>query len=543
MTMKKYSFYLLNILSFLFLCVCCFALLSCDIFNVPVREFFEESYLYGAKSEGGNLNNNGDSENSDDDTISLNTYYVASTGSASAKGSKNDPFTTVDEALTALKQSLLENSTLTEGFIYLKSDIEITNVIDFSAYKFGDLNQVCSLTIAGYGGVRTIDANYNCRVLQIGWTNGNVNIENLVLKQGTTTDNQGGAGLFISSVDAAGKKVSIKNCKFINNKTDYTGTAILIKSNYEVAISDCEISGNQLTGNGAAAIEAIQNGTFTYITIANTNIKNNSVKAASGGTYKFGFVMNGDAYTKLLAGVTINNNSITNVPVSISESDDNLCAVYNTLGLKIAGKSIIKDNIITRTDSSSSVRNIVLPLLGTMISPKISLLGNLAGSSIGVSVLTSSIASNMDFTSGYSTSGTTSVPASIFVSDCNFTIGASNSGEAAFLVSGGDGNTTNPLGITMSFTVSPETVAANSAASITVMPSVLQNGTDITASVLDDILWSIIIKSGSSLIMPAVTSNVVTIAAPGLEADCYTLNIFATLNGITYDDSVNIIFE
>ncbi|WP_155815448.1 right-handed parallel beta-helix repeat-containing protein [Treponema sp. JC4] len=467
-------------------------------------------------------------------------FYVSSSGSDEDSGSRTKPVATVTAALSKLSDTLADDSTLTEGKIFITSDLEINQEINLTTYKFADLLPVRNITISGYDGLRTINANSKCRVLQIGWTNGNINLENLIFKGGTTSDNQGGGGLFVSSSDASGKTLEIKNCKFINNTTDYTGTAILIKSDYTINITECEISGNTLNGAaGSAGIDATQMGVGTYITIKDTKITDNTVVSPDTSLTAFGSALNGTAATRLSGGVTISGNSITGVSTGTDSS--NYSAVNNSMGLKISGANIIKDNTLIFNDNTNASRNIVLPYTsGSSASQKLNILGDISGSTIYVSIPSSSIINDVTFTSGYGTTNT-ALPGSVFISDCNYAIGLDSSGnEAAFVLSGG--SFTNPFGITMTFALSASAISAGSASELAVTPTIMQNGTDITASVLSEISWNLVLSTGSTDVTSSNT-NILTIDAANALPDTYTLYIAATLYGITYDDSVTVICE
>ncbi len=468
-------------------------------------------------------------------------FYVSSSGSDDAGGSKSKPFATVNMALSKLKDTLADDSTLTDGKIYLLSDIEITEQINLTDYNFADLAPVRNITIAGYDEVRTINANSKCRVMQIGWTNGNITLENLIFKGGTSSDSQGGGGLFVSSSDASGKTLEIKDCKFVDNTTAYTGAAILINSDYTVNITDCEISGNTLNGaSGSAGIEATQMGTGTYITIKDTKIVDNTVISPDTTLSAFGSALNGTAAVKLAGGVTITGNSITGVSGAVDSS--NYGAVSNSLGLKLSGTNIIKDNTLKFTDGTLAGGNVVLPynIVSKTVSQKLAVVSDISGSTIYVSIPVSSISSDVVFTSGYGySSKNPALPGIVFVSDCAYAIGLDSAGsEAAFVLSGG--SFPNPFGITMTFALNASIIPAGAETSLTVTPTVKQNDTDITASVLSDISWKLSLMSGSVTIEESVT-NTLSVSAADALPDTYTLYIAATLNGIAYDDSAAIV--
>ena len=506
--------------------ICLFALFlsSCSMYNAPVRDFFEDSLtkaiLYRSNTEES-------SEDESDTDYKGYIYYVSSSGKATATGSKTDPFNTFDAALSKLKETLETDTSYSKGKIYLQNNIEITEEIDLSTYQFSELERVCDITITGYGGKRKIDAKGNCRVLQIGHTNGSVTLENLILTGGTTIDGQGGAGLFISSnspSDANTHKIVVKNCSITQNNSPYNAGGIYLKTDYVVEITDCEISENTSTGAGAAGIEMEQCNTGSII--QNTKITNNTVNASglSVGDLNFGIAIN-VTQVATIKNLTITGNTLTGYS---GTSLSSVAALHPTSYMYLSGKNTIYDNLI-----NSVQRNIVLNSTVLIAND------NLTGSKIGVTLIdrTPTVASPVVFLGGLTNSDV-----SMFISDCEWTIKKTDLG-VAFSVNGG--SFTNPLGITMSFAATPLTVApeASTATLITVTPTVMKNSSNITSSVLSDITWELILSYDGSSSLITSSTNILTIPANQLFEDSYILYIKATLNGIAYADSVTITCE
>ena len=541
MNIKKHPYNLHKSFSTLLLCLLGIICTSCSMLNTPVRDFFENSETYNNRdinadsNKDGDDNNHGDTNIDDDggddsggesETTGPGVFYVSATGKSDATGTKTDPFDSFDKAFTALKNSLETDTTLTSGKIYLSSNIEITEEIDLSAYAFADIGRVCDITIAGddENEKRTIDAKSNCRVLQIGYTNGSVTVENLILTGGTTTDGQGGAGLFISSntpSDVNSCKIIVKNCSITQNNSPYKAGGIYLKTGYVVEITDCEISDNTSTGAGAAGIEMKKCDTSSII--QNTKIINNTVNATglSAGDLNFGIAINVTQIANI-KNLTITGNTLNGYSGTALSS---VAALHPTSFMYISGKNTIYDNLI-----NSVQRNIVLN--GSVLIAR----DNLTGSKIGVTLIdkTPTTTTPVVFLGGY-----TSDDVSIFVSDCEWAIKKTTSG-VAFSVSGG--GFTDPLGITMSFAASPLTV--NSEAStdtvITVTPTVTKDSENITSSVLSDITWELILSYDGSTSLITSSTNTLTIPAMQLLPDSYVLYIKATLNGIAYSDSVTV---
>ncbi|MBQ7752221.1 MAG: formylglycine-generating enzyme family protein, partial [Treponema sp.] len=83
-------------------------------------------------------------------------------------------------------------------------------------------------------------------------------------------------------------------------------------------------------------------------------------------------------------------------------------------------------------------------------------------------------------------------------------------------------------------------IASGKAAAITVTPLVKDSGTAITASVADDITWNLSFVTGTTTVAVS-TTNVLSLTSAQTLPDTYILYITATLNSITYDDTVQIV--
>ncbi len=549
--------------------------------NTPVKDFFTEAaggFSLSEKSTADNSSadntgtnttdntdnsDNTDNNNSDEtddggeaeytfDDIDMETslvYYVSADGNDAASGEKDTPFQTIDKALSTLKASFTAEKT--SGYVLLLSDINITREIKLETFMFAELDPiVANITIAGYGTRRTIDANSNCRVMSIGYTKGNIYIKNLILAEGYNLnddgdeDGVGGSGLYISSVDCSGKKCLIENCIIKDNMSTKSGAALALNTDYEVDITNSVIT-NNLCWDGASVCDLTFKSANPGLVISDTSItENNTSIMDSSISFDFGYVINttGMTFAKLAGGVTIKNNEINSVP-SVSDYSK-LCAVYNTAGLEITGANVISNNLVYLNGASEGfTRNIVLSTASssaTATMPPIYVTGNCVGSSIGVSIA-STITSAVSFTSGYSTSGTSVVPGTIFISDCSYGIGYnSDSTEAAFVLN--SGSFSNPFDYTVSFAVSPDSMVTGQETTFTVTPVVKKNGVLVSSSELTDITWSLSLSNGSSIVAVS-TSDSITVDADNAFPDTYTLNILFVLNGFGYDDTISIVCQ
>ena len=593
--MTRTLFKIINILTAtLFL----FCAVSCDMINTPVKEFFTGSLeaLSSNNQNNSNESNNssgsnpsGDSGNSDntsageedsgnspadepepdaseespvtaeddafdniDENISF-VFYVSDQGDDDNDGSMENPFLTIDNALKALRQSFNADTEKSKsaGYVLLLSDININAEIDFNSpdYRFAEIAPAVDITIGGYKSKRTINAAFGRRIFKIGWTNGNITIQNLTLTGGYSTD-VGGAAFYITSTDSAtdfsSKKFLIKNCIITDNMSDLPGGALALETAYTVEIENCEITNNTSFDGPSVCDLKTPSGlsSGTGICLKNTLIKENyshTDSSSSLSSYEYGYVINteGARYARFDGGVTVKDNTIDSIPAGKDYSK--LAAVNNAYGIEFSGKNIITDNkaVISGSGSNSiGIEKNLIIVPGTASAAKILYMqGNCDGSKIGVN-LSSAITDSIKFTNGFKASGTSSAPAEIFVSDGAYAVDWDSSGsEAAFVLN--SGSFINPLGITMTFTASPVVLTAGKAGKITVSPHVLYEGSDVTDTLADDISWSLSLTEGSATVA-AADSKILSLTASQTLPDTYQLFITAVLNGIVYDDSVTI---
>ena len=593
--MTRTLFKIINILTAtLFL----FCAVSCDMINTPVKEFFTGSLeaLSSNNQNNSNESNNSsgsnpsdDSGNSDktsageedsgnspadgpepdaseespvtaeddafdniDENISF-VFYVSDQGDDDNDGSMENPFLTIDNALKALRQSFNADTEKSKsaGYVLLLSDININAEIDFNSpdYRFAEIAPAVDITIGGYKTKRTINAAFGSRIFKIGWTNGNITIQNLTLTGGYSMD-VGGAAFYITSTDSAtdfsSKKFLIKNCVITDNMSDLPGGALALETAYKVEIENCEITNNTSFDGPSVCDLKTPSGLSAGIGIClkNTLIKENyshTGSSSSLSSYEYGYVINteGTRYARFDGGVTVKDNTIDSIPAGKDYSK--LAAVNNAYGIEFSGKNIITDNKAVISGSGSNSigieKNLIIVPDAASAAKILYMQGNCDGSKIGVN-LSSAITDSIKFTNGFKASGTSSAPAEIFVSDGAYAVDWDSSGsEAAFVLN--SGSFINPLGITMTFTASPVVLTAGKAGKITVSPHVLYEGSDVTDTLADDISWSLSLTEGSATVA-VCNSNILNLTASQTLPDTYQLFITAVLNGIVYDDSVTI---
>lgn len=593
--MTRTLFKIINILTAtLFL----FCAVSCDMINTPVKEFFTGSLEALSSNNQNNSNESndssgsnpsGDSGNSDntsageedsgnspadepepdaseespvtaeddafdniDENISF-VFYVSDQGDDDNDGSMENPFLTIDNALKALRQSFNADTEKSKsaGYVLLLSDININAEIDFNSpdYRFAEIAPAVDITIGGYKSKRTINAAFGSRIFKIGWTNGNITIQNLTLTGGYSMD-VGGAAFYITSTDSAtdfsSKKFLIKNCIITDNMSSLPGGALALETAYKVEIENCEITNNTSFDGPSVCDLKTPSGLSSGIGIClkNTLIKENyshTGSSSSLSSYDYGYVINteGVRYARFDGGVTVKDNTIDSIPAGKDYSK--LAAVNNAYGIEFSGKNIITDNKAVISGSGSNSigieKNLIIVPDAASAAKILYMQGNCDGSKIGVN-LSSAITDSIKFTNGFKASGTSSAPAEIFVSDGAYAVDWDSSGsEAAFVLN--SGSFINPLGITMTFTASPVIIASGTAGEITVSPHILYEGSDVTDTLADDISWSLSLTEGS-VTVAVCNSNILNLTASQTLLDTYQLFITAVLNGIVYDDSVTI---
>lgn len=554
-----------------------FMLSGCEIINNPVKDFFSDNLSISSTSS----NSSGNSANSDDNTgtddsgstsddsgstsgsgsggdtqvdddadIDLTTtfvYYVSNVGDDDANsGEKTSPFATVDKALSQLKTDFQaekdsQNTEKIHGYVFLLTDIDITSEISLETYLFADLSpNIVDLTISGFNAQRTINAGRNSRVMKIGYTNGDITLKKLKFEAGSVMS-VGGAGIYVSSTDCTGKKLNIENCIISDCSSGVSGAALYAKTDYEINITDSQIT-NNTSSDGAAAIHLVYNSAYSGLILKNTKVEGNySVSDTSSipSIYDYGYVIQteGSALVKLSGGVSITDNRV--IQVSATSDSSLLSAVKNSLGLRLAGANTIKDNYVDLTDGKVKVQNIIFPVGLTGYTFYIN--DDCSGSSIGVAPSSSSLTSDFTFTTGYGTYNS-AAPSAVFESDCAYAIGYDSTNNAAFKVN--SANMTNPLAYSVTFAASPTTITAGEAATITVTPAITYNDLAISSSLASAftalLTWNLNLYNGTYSVAQSTTSTITLTAAQALP-DIYKLAITATLYGIAYDDEVSIV--
>ncbi|MBB5219960.1 hypothetical protein HNP77_002349 [Treponema rectale] len=383
----------------------------------------------------------------------------------------------------------------------------------------------------------------------------------ICVSSGTFTMNGGsirdntGCNIVLSN-DANGTTL---NDVVIDNNGDEWGD--IISNTGKLFLTGCTVTGN--TGGYNGLITNYSGGTLN---LTDTEIKNNNlvenVYAGAGDDYYNcgGAVWNNGSLT--LDGCTISGNTINNV-------NGRGAGIYMKTGadlsLTLKGKNYIYDNY-NNAFTPPKRDDIYLPT-GCVITVD----GDISGSTIGVNVPWESsdagaprIGSPAEFTSGYGT-GNTVLPGEIFITENNYSITASSSGEAAFAVSGGGMYTA--LDYDVNLTASSVSVYPDTEKTISIAvggtrkepggtPTDLYYNNadgkfytdpDLTAKAAGDntVTFAAALYNGGVKVSdceighPELDSGSILVTVPALAyEDTYTLRITSTFFGVTKDTSV-----
>jgi len=300
------------------------------------------------------------------------------------------------------------------------------------------------------------------------------------------------------------------------------------------------VDAERTSENEGRVLKTVCKGT---VTLENINLTGGYTSENGGGIYNKGSL--------ILSGVTVSGNKAMAGAGVYCESASSLT---------ITGKNIIYDNMLTDGTKQS---NIYLP-----VNLKINIDGDISGSKIGVNVPWQSdddgaprIGVPAEFTSGYRTDNT-ALPGEIFITENNYSITASSSGEAAFAVSGGGMYTA--LDYDINLTASSVSVYPDTEKTITIAVSgTRKEGTGTTTlnynnadnkfyideSAVGDnkVTFAAALYNGATKIADCTVSSAseagkiaVTIPAIAYE-DTYTLRITSTYFGVTKDTSISVL--
>lgn len=198
-------------------------------------------------------------------------FYVSSSGSATNSGSYFSP---LDSVKTAVERICAANDGA-QYTVSLSSDDDTTAANGFEAgsnYAYVNISPAAALDLVIDGGAVVSDS-----------TDANMSFENCIFANNKANSLNDGGVAFIHnkstvvfdactfsdnyavwcggalSIEKAGAKVTLNNCKFSGNTTGskdgtYNGGAVYLREG-ECTVKDCTMNGNKCTNNGASGID------------------------------------------------------------------------------------------------------------------------------------------------------------------------------------------------------------------------------------------------------------------------------------------------
>ena len=330
-----------------------------------------------------------------------------------------------------------------------------------------------------------------------------------------TVDAQGGVASVRALLNAAAKKMTVSDVRFTGG---YTEDSAAINVVGELVMENVTVSGN--TGRG---------------------------------------ILNSGKLT--LDGCTVSGNTMD----SAEENGAGIC-MQSLSVLVLRGVNYIYDNY---NDGGEAQKrdDVFLPAGG-----KITVDGDISGSTIGVNVPWSAsdagvpaIGSPAAFTSGYGYgSANTALPGDVFVAENGYSVAADDSGEAAFVVSGGE--MYNAMDFKVTLSADAATVSLNTAKTVTVKVSGTRSGEQIffnnadnhfytDSAFAEDAAGGAVVSLGAALysngtkicdcaVAAAPDSGSVLVTVPAVEfEENYTLRVTAAFLGVTVDMNLTLGIE
>ena len=454
------------------------------------------------------------------------------------------------------KLSLIQSAgTLEMNSVVISDNSQIVGATDV-------MNSPAFYAIHQTGGNVTLD---DCSITSSGtghglyWTLISSSGGTLTMNGGSIKDNTSCSAVFENGAD-----MTINNA-VINNNGDEWGA--IISNTRKLSLTGCTVTDN--TGGYNGLISNYSGGTLnlTDTEIKNNNLVDNAYVGAGADYFNCGGAVWNEGSLTLenckLSGNTINSTFGRGAGIFMRIRET---GAGPTLTLK--GKNYIYDNY-NNAFTPPKRDDIYLPT-GRVITVN----GDISGSTIGINVPWESsdagaprIGAPAEFTSGYGT-GNTVLPGEIFITENNYSITASSSGEAAFAVSGGGMYTA--LDYSVNLTASSVKAVLNKAKTVTVAVSGTRKepgGTptdlyynnadgkfytdpDLTAKAAGDntVTFAAAMYNGGTKVSdceighPELDSGSILVTVPAIAyEDTYTLRITSTFLGVTKD--VNIIYE
>ncbi len=429
-------------------------------------------------------------------------FYVSESGTdrSDYSGSKTESYRTINYAIDMFTDGITYSQYESDSSctVYVMSDLTPPSDYNFSSNSgtFVNIPAISnSISIIGYGGTRTIDAQQKGSVMIVSLSNpATLTLENISLKGG-----------------------------LIENSSDLNASAVYVNGNTVMkggTISDCTSTADR---------KGIVYVALSPFTMENVTITSNT----SSGTEGY-----------IIKAV---NNPLTLKNCTVTGNTSELGAVTMGSGgtINIKGTNIITKNTL----SDGTARNVYLPEGKTL-----SVTQSLEGSKIGIYMpFTDSTKPSsgraVTFTEGFSSSGTEAKPGAVFITETEFAVTTDGSGEAAFAVSSGTLYT--PQDYSFSFTLNDSqnrtsnfTVNTGAASAFTLTPAVTRNSETVSYSeISSNITWtSSLYCSGTKVCDCSVTKTEtgISITVPALSfEETYTLKVCAEYLGLSHDAEWN----
>lgn len=355
--------------------------------------------------------------------------------------------------------------------------------------------------------------------------------------------------MIISNPAAEGVGVKLNaNSILTLNRTNITGCSWyglqLTSAAGTVEFNNGTISGNSTNNSGK-----YKGNTAVYVQGGTCNLTN----AAVNNNSDFGVVLENSAICNLKDS-TVNNNgfgiylasttAICNLAdTTVTGNSGGVDLKSEFIGSTGAGGTLnVKGNTIINNNGTNGTANVLLSTNGA--GSTVHITGPLASTSrIGVTTTSLPTGTNkLTVTSGYSTHNSTA-PGNIFFSDAAYGI-MLHGGEAALVLS--SGSVSNQYEYTVEF--KPADGSANfdtvitpgTAKTISVVPVIKYNGTDITSTVsASEIQWNIYVTCHGDVIKTSSTSSI-TLDAASVNAEAYYVTITLTYKGRLFDTQLRL---
>ena len=306
-----------------------------DTQTTEIQKTVENEQINTGKTE---QTSNKINKTTDNNVKSANTYYVATDGKSSNKGTQSSPFD-LKTAVSKVTKEKGGNLILETGTYKLNSSIK--------------LNTVGTYSISSQNGSKvTLDGQSKIKQMYVG-KNVNVEIENIEFSNGK---NSGFGGAICVDYDGS---LKLTNCNFTNNKGSLGGAIYARGSTFEVTKSN--FINNTASKSGGAIYSKVNN-----VAITSNNFTFNLAKGDTGGAiYNIGSsaTITDNVFTKNNAKATkyvirnIGTNATISNNVNANTSSCNGTIYNNGVSAKITDNTFLdkKDATLKLTTTPNQV--------------------------------------------------------------------------------------------------------------------------------------------------------------------------------------------